>query len=133
MDKHIEMLGKIKSREDFIEFMKLHTSTVLDSSVRYYLEALTAWTHDMDGYYSNIGKEVPTDIKRDFIATLIYAGSKYEVTAIYSKHIFLKKKSSKSFRGLLSSFLAWYKSILEFFFRKRKPQTYPIEGTGSLR
>lgn len=51
MDKHIEMLGKIKSR-DIAE--------------------------DMDGYYSNIGKGVPTDINWNFIATLLYAGSIYE-------------------------------------------------------
>lgn len=78
MDKHIEMLGKIKSRDDFIEFMRLFTSSALDSSVISYLEALTAWAHDMDGYYSNIGKAVPTDINWDFIATLLYAGSIYE-------------------------------------------------------
>ena len=78
MDKHIEILGKIKSREDFIEFMRIYTSSALDSSVSSYLEALTAWAYDMDGYYNNIGKAVPTDINWDFIATLLYAGSIYE-------------------------------------------------------
>ena len=34
MDKYIEMLGKIKSKEDFIEFMRLYISTTNNSSVR---------------------------------------------------------------------------------------------------
>ena len=61
MDKHIEMLGSIRSREDFIEFMRLFTPTA-----------------DMDGYYKNLGKQMPEDINWDFIATLLYAGSVYE-------------------------------------------------------
>ncbi|WP_303820879.1 hypothetical protein [Ruminococcus flavefaciens] len=78
MDKHIEMLGKIKSREDFINFMHLFIQTAPDSSVRSYLDALTAWAEDMDGYYNNFRKEVPKDINWDFIATLLYSGSIYE-------------------------------------------------------
>ncbi len=78
MDYPVEMLGKIKSREDFIEFMQLYISSTHDSAVRDYLDSLTAWAEDMDGYYNNIGKKVPTDINWDFIATLLYAGSIYE-------------------------------------------------------
>lgn len=78
MDKHIDMLGRIKSREDFIEFMKLFVSAEKDRSVSCYLEALAAWTADMDGYYRNAGKEMPANINWDFIATLLYAGSIYE-------------------------------------------------------
>lgn len=78
MEKHIEMLGKIKSREDFIEFMKVFISTTPDASLRDYFDALTAWTEDMDGYYSHSGNKQPTDINWNFIATLLYAGSIYE-------------------------------------------------------
>ena len=78
MDKHIEMLGKIKSREEFIEFMRFFIKTIHDASVRDYLDALTTWAEDMDGYYNNLGKEMPADINWDFIATLLYAGSIYE-------------------------------------------------------
>ena len=78
MDKHTKMLGKIKSKDDFIRFMELYISTVEDSSVKYYLESVTAWTEDMDGYYMNTGKEIPENIDWDFIATLFYAGSIYE-------------------------------------------------------
>lgn len=77
MDR-IEMLGNIRSKEEFIEFMQLFAATAPDVSVRDYLEALTAWVEDMDGYYKNSGKEKPADINWDFIATLLYAGSIYE-------------------------------------------------------
>lgn len=78
MDKHIEMLGKIKNRDDFIEFMRLYILKTQDSAVRDYLDSLVAWAEDMDGYYNNIGIEVPTDINWDFVATLLYVGSIYE-------------------------------------------------------
>ena len=78
MDKHIEMIGKIKNRDDFIKFMRLFTPTTQDESVRDYLEKLTAWAGDMDGYYKNIEREVPPNINWGFIATLLYAGSIYE-------------------------------------------------------
>lgn len=78
MDKHIEMLGKIKNRDDFIEFMRLYILKIHDSAVRDYLDSLVAWSEDMDGYYNNIGIEVPTDINWDFVATLLYVGSIYE-------------------------------------------------------
>lgn len=78
MDKYIEMLGKIKSKEDFIEFMRLYIPTTNNSSVRDYLDSLAAWVEDMDGYYNNIGKEIPMNINWDFIATLLYVGNIYE-------------------------------------------------------
>lgn len=78
MDNPIEMLGKIKNREDFIEFMQLYIPMIQDLSVRNYLYALTAWAEDMDGYYNNFGKEIPADINWNYIAALLYAGSIYE-------------------------------------------------------
>ncbi len=57
MEKHIEMRGKIKSREDYIEFMKVFISTAPAASLRDYFDALTAWTEDMDGYYSHSGNK----------------------------------------------------------------------------
>ena len=59
MDRHIKMLGSIRTKEDFLEFMKLFIPTIQESSVNHYLNALTAWTEDMDGYYKNAGRQVP--------------------------------------------------------------------------
>ena len=78
MDRNIKMLGSIRTKEDFLEFMKLFIPTIQESSVNHYLNALTAWTEDMDGYYKNAGRQVPADINWDFIAALLYAGSIYE-------------------------------------------------------
>ena len=78
MDEHIKMLGSIKTREDFLKFMKLFISTLDDRPTEYYLEALAGWVNDMDGYYKNAEKAVPDDINWDFIATMLYAGSIYE-------------------------------------------------------
>lgn len=46
--------------------------------IKYYLESVASWTEDMEGYYSNTGKEIPENINWDFIATLFYVGSIYE-------------------------------------------------------
>ncbi|MCR5541872.1 MAG: hypothetical protein K6F71_13780 [Ruminococcus sp.] len=78
MAGYSEMLGSIKTREDFLRFMELFMADIEDEGVRDYLGSLTAWAHDMDGYYSNTGKEKPKDINWDFIATLLYTGSIYE-------------------------------------------------------
>lgn len=69
MDKHIKMLGKIKSKEEFIRFMELYIPTIKNSLVEDYLESITAWAEDMDGYYKNSGKEIPQNINWDFITT----------------------------------------------------------------
>lgn len=78
MKEYREMLGSIRSKADFLTFMQQFLPEIEDTSVRDYLEALTAWTHDMDGYYQNTGKPVPENINWDFIASLLYAGSIYE-------------------------------------------------------
>ena len=62
MDNHIKMLGNIKCKEDFLDFMQLFISTVEDSSINYYLEAVAAWAEDMDGYYKNSGEQILTGI-----------------------------------------------------------------------
>lgn len=78
MDKYTEMPDNIKSREDFIKFMRHFIPTVNDASLKNYLEALTAWTEDMDGYYRNFGKEMPENINWEIIAAMLYAGYIYE-------------------------------------------------------
>lgn len=74
----IAMLGKIRSRADFLRFLDAFQKNVQSDDVRAYLEAIAGWTADMDGYYRNSGQAVPQDPNWDFIATLLYAGSIYE-------------------------------------------------------
>ena len=78
MDNHIEMLGSITTKEEFLHFMQLYTDATQEASVKQYLEALTAWATDMEGNYQNAQKLVPENINWNFIATLLYAGSIYE-------------------------------------------------------
>lgn len=78
MEEHIEMLGKIKNRSDFLKFMQLYIPTIKDLSIRDYLESIASWAEDMDGYYKNTNQEMPQNINWNFIATLFYVGSIYE-------------------------------------------------------
>lgn len=78
MEEHIEMLGKIKNKSDFLKFMQLYIPTIEDLSIRDYLESVASWVEDMDGYYKNTNQEMPQNINWDFISTLFYVGSIYE-------------------------------------------------------
>ena len=79
MEKHhADMLGSIKTKEEFLDFMHKYMAAEEDASLKYYLEAVAAWTDGMENYYNNTGKKVPENINWDFIATLFYVGSIYE-------------------------------------------------------
>ena len=72
------LLGKIKSKKDFLYFMNLYTSTMKNVSIKEYLGSVSSWVEDMEGYYMNTNQEIPENINWDFIATLFYVGSIYE-------------------------------------------------------
>ena len=78
MAEYIKMLDKINSKKDFLEFINLYLQTVTDTTVKEYLESVTAWVEDMDGYYKNMNIEEPQNINWNFIATMIYVGGIYE-------------------------------------------------------
>ena len=78
-------IDSIQSREDFIAFVKELSKDFEDNrdsweniNIAAYLEALAAWTHDMDGYYKYQGESIPQDINWSFIARLLYAAKIYE-------------------------------------------------------
>jgi len=75
----------IHSREDFIAFVNALSKDFQDNpdewendNIGRYLEALAAWTHDMDGLYHNTGETPPTDVNWKFIAQLLLAAKIYE-------------------------------------------------------
>lgn len=72
------LLGKIKSKKDFLYFMNLYINTMKNVSIKEYLESVSSWVEDMEGYYKNTNQEIPKNINWDFIATLFYVGSIYE-------------------------------------------------------
>ncbi|MBR6599461.1 MAG: hypothetical protein IKK88_04095 [Oscillospiraceae bacterium] len=73
-----ELLGNIKSKEDFLKFMKMYMQSIKQDDVRDYLESLSSWINDMEGYYANTDQKIPQNINWDFIATVLYVGSIYE-------------------------------------------------------
>ena len=44
----------------------------------YYLNAIEAWTQDMEGYYRNTNKSMPKNIPWKIFADILYAGTIYE-------------------------------------------------------
>lgn len=78
MEELYMMLGKIKNKNDFLKFMDTYISTIKELSIKDYLESISAWVEDMNGYYINSGEEIPQNINWGFMATLFYVGSIYE-------------------------------------------------------
>ena len=80
-----KLLDNMNSKEDFIFFMRclLNDNQVNieeweNRDIPLYLESIASWVEDMEGYYQNIGLEIPSNIDWKFIATLFYVGKIYE-------------------------------------------------------
>lgn len=80
-----EMIENVKSKEDFISFInrlsydnQINNDEWENKDIISYLEGVSSWIEDMDGYYKNMKLDVPTDIDWKFIATLFYVGKIYE-------------------------------------------------------
>lgn len=80
-----EMIENVKSKEDFISFInKLSEDNQINNDewenkdILSYLEGISSWVEDMDGYYKNMKRDVPTNVDWKFIATLFYVGKIYE-------------------------------------------------------
>ena len=43
-----------------------------------YLDAISSWVEDMEGYYQYMKLDIPASIDWKFIATLFYVGKIYE-------------------------------------------------------
>lgn len=78
-------LEAIKNRQDLSEFLIEIADRVRSGSLEWensdpvtYLEALSAWISDMDGYLQNRGEGVPANPTWQMIARIIVAASMYE-------------------------------------------------------
>lgn len=78
-------LQNVSTKEDFLEYIRRLEIDFLNNgnewenkSIPQFLEALNAWVHDMDGYYENIGREIPVNINWRFFAEALYAAKYYE-------------------------------------------------------
>ena len=77
--------NSIGSRDDFVALVKAmskdlreNPSTWENASLESFLEALGAWVEDMDGYYINQGKPVPTQPDWKVAADMLMAARTYE-------------------------------------------------------
>ena len=63
---------------NMLNYMELFGKNIENISIQEYLESVSSWVEDMEGYYKNTNQEIPNNINWDFIATLFYVGSIYE-------------------------------------------------------
>jgi hypothetical protein len=80
-----ELVSGISSRADLVEFIRELAIDLLDqpdvwenASLESYLEALAAWTQDMDGYMANAGRTTPAEPSWRVFGEMLIAARIYE-------------------------------------------------------
>ena len=80
-----EKNNSIHSREDFVDFVRALRADLIEDpqswnnrSLESFLEALGAWVEDMDGYYQNQGKPIPTLPDWKLVGNILMAAKVYE-------------------------------------------------------
>jgi hypothetical protein len=82
-----EVIEKIKTKKDFISFVKLLVDDLKNNpkkwennTLEFYLDAIGSWTNDMEGYYEYIGiNNIDYDkINWRIFADILLAASHYE-------------------------------------------------------
>lgn len=76
---------EIRSREEFVAFVRGLRQEYLrrgheweNGSLDSFLEALAAWINDSDGWYRNVGKDLPHGGDWTFFARSLQAATVYE-------------------------------------------------------
>jgi hypothetical protein len=82
---HESAVNSVNSREDFAVFLKNLRSNLLqhpdewtNTSLEDFLEAMSAWIEDMDGYYENSNQPVPLVPTWKSVAEILIAAKIYE-------------------------------------------------------
>lgn len=80
-----EQLQEVATREDFIAFARRLAQTLdgqpeqwANRDLASFLDALVAWTEDMDGYYLNRGEPIPEQPTWKTVADMLAAATVYE-------------------------------------------------------
>ncbi|MDE6433428.1 MAG: hypothetical protein K2L07_04295 [Lachnospiraceae bacterium] len=80
-----ELIYNIRNKEDFIFFInnlqednQVKNDEWENKDISSYLESISSWVEDMEGYYNNMKLDMPTNIDWKFIAMLFYIGKIYE-------------------------------------------------------
>lgn len=79
------MQNKVKTKEDFIQLLsslaqdvKYNPKDWENRDLPSFLEAMASWIEDMDGFYSNQHKPIPTNISWEVFADIMLAARIYE-------------------------------------------------------
>lgn len=80
-----ERVADVRSRKDLAAFVRLlardfhdHGTEWENPDLSHFLEALAGWIDDMDGYYTNSGKRMPSEPGWETIAEMLAAARIYE-------------------------------------------------------
>ena len=80
-----DLVNRIDSRESLIVFIRLLADDFRDNSEEWenkkldrYLDALSAWVEDMDGYFRNRGETVPENPTWELLGKIFLASKYYE-------------------------------------------------------
>ena len=78
------LVDGVKTREDLAKFVDLlsrdlraHTETWENNDLYNFLQALSGWIFDMDGYFHNQGLEEPTDPSWGLVGEMLLAARVY--------------------------------------------------------
>jgi hypothetical protein len=77
--------GNVKSRDDFAKFIRAlvadfdqQPDSWENATLGSFLEAMSAWVTDMDGYYRNKGEAIPVQPEWSTLAEILAASRTYE-------------------------------------------------------
>ncbi|MET4076588.1 hypothetical protein [Hymenobacter sp. UYCo722] len=85
MSDKVSGLPPIKTRQEFLAFLEVLRKDLREGGTQWengtladYLEAIQAWTADMDGYYANTGQPTPENVQWQVFADILRAARVYE-------------------------------------------------------
>lgn len=80
-----ELMDNIKNKDDFVHFIhmlqednQVRNHEWENKDISSYLESISSWVQDMEGYYDNMKLDMPAHIDWKFAAMLFYVGKIYE-------------------------------------------------------
>jgi hypothetical protein len=81
----VEMINRLQTREDFVAFVSAlshdrqqKVGEWENRDLHTYLEAVAAWTEDLDGYFHNQQQPVPPHPTWQLLAQILLAAKSYE-------------------------------------------------------
>jgi hypothetical protein len=79
----VQNAADVNSRSEFVEYVRLVSASLAqvpceNSLTSDYLEALSGWVEDMDGYFKNAGTQEDQYSKWSLMAQIVTAALNYE-------------------------------------------------------